>query len=79
MARRGVSERESQHVSLGSSAATVSISFGFSLARWGSAADQLSTSTVLRNEQIWSRATAGDFEIYAANVTFEDPLMRAHG
>jgi hypothetical protein len=26
-----------------------------------------------------SRATARDFEIYAANATFEDPLMRAHG
>ncbi|CAO1947359.1 unnamed protein product [Urochloa humidicola] len=26
-----------------------------------------------------SRATARDFEIYAPNATFEDPLMRAHG
>lgn len=26
-----------------------------------------------------SCATARDFEIYAANATFEDPLMRAHG
>ncbi|CAL4945391.1 unnamed protein product [Urochloa decumbens] len=26
-----------------------------------------------------SRATAPDFEIYAPNATFEDPLMRAHG
>ncbi|KAK3166593.1 hypothetical protein QOZ80_1AG0047860 [Eleusine coracana subsp. coracana] len=26
-----------------------------------------------------SRATARDFEIYAADATFEDPLMRAHG
>ncbi|XP_051120210.1 uncharacterized protein LOC127243984 isoform X2 [Andrographis paniculata] len=26
-----------------------------------------------------SRATPKDFEIYASNATFEDPLMRAHG
>jgi len=26
-----------------------------------------------------SRATARDFEIYAPDATFEDPLMRAHG
>ncbi|XP_041999929.1 uncharacterized protein LOC121749424 isoform X1 [Salvia splendens] len=26
-----------------------------------------------------SRATPKDFEIYAPNATFEDPLMRAHG
>ncbi|KAF5175500.1 Nuclear transport factor 2 (NTF2) family protein, partial [Thalictrum thalictroides] len=26
-----------------------------------------------------SSATAQDFEIYAPNATFEDPLMRAHG
>ncbi|CAO2195986.1 unnamed protein product [Urochloa humidicola] len=26
-----------------------------------------------------SRATARDFDIYAPNATFEDPLMRAHG
>lgn len=26
-----------------------------------------------------STATAKDFEIYAPNATFEDPLMRAHG
>lgn len=25
------------------------------------------------------KATARDFEIYDANATFEDPLMRAHG
>ncbi|KAG6437533.1 hypothetical protein SASPL_102452 [Salvia splendens] len=33
----------------------------------------------LNHPRYASRATPKDFEIYAPNATFEDPLMRAHG
>ena len=52
-----------------------------------SAGHALLSKTARKKEEIQSlvmcrygsRATARDFEIYAPDATFEDPLMRAHG